>query len=122
MRKLLVIGMLGLALAGCGTLKNPISSTTEATAESAYASAATAAVSYLALPWCAPGAHFAVLHPCKEISFVVKVKAADNAAYAALLQLRNFYVQNPGSTVSQLSLINAVIAAAGAVTAAIPTS
>ena len=121
MNKLIVAASVALALAGC-TVNNPVSNTTEAEAESAYASAAVLANSYLSLPWCAVNTHFTVMQPCKETIYIQKVKAADNVAYTALAQLRAYYKANPGSTVNQLSLINAVINASAAVRAAIPTS
>lgn len=119
MKRLLVIGS-ALALAACASFSNPINNNTEATAESAYITAAGLESTYLSLRFCAAGAHFTLAAPCKESAIIHQTKADENVAYTALLQVRAFQHANPGNTVGLASLITAAIAAAQALTASIP--
>ena len=111
---------LGLAavalLASCASISNPVNNNTEASAESAYIAAAGAETAYLALSFCASG----IAVPCKETAVIRKVKAYDQVAYTALLQVRAFQKANPGDTVTISNLATSAIAAAQTVSAAIP--
>ncbi len=114
-----VAGALALALAACASFPNPVTNNTEATAETAYAAAAELATAYLALPVCAAGSHFSLGNLCKETAIVKSVKQADTIAYTALIELRKFHHDNPGS-INEITLVNAAINAAGALKSAIP--
>jgi ABC-type glycerol-3-phosphate transport system substrate-binding protein len=109
-----------LVLAACAGITNPINNNSEASAESAYITAAGLETTYLALAFCPAGTHFAVTAPCKETSIIRQVKADDNVAYTALLQVRAFQKANPGNTVGLSSLVTAAISAAQALQAVIP--
>ena len=118
-RKLLAVAAVA-SVAGCASIANPINNNTEATAESTYITAAGLETAYLALSFCASGVHFAPLAPCKETTVIRQVKASDNVAYTALVQVRTFHKQNPGNTVGIVPLINEAISAAQALEALIP--
>ena len=117
-KALALVAVMGLA--SCASITNPINNNTEASAESAYIAAAGAETAYLALSFCAPGTSFTIAKPCKETAIIHKVKAYDQVAYTALLQVRAFQKANPGDTVSINNLATSAIAAAQTISAAIP--
>lgn len=105
MNKLFLPVILALALAGCASVNNPISLTTQYDIEAGYLTAENIAVVYMALPLCKTGTTATLAVPCARRSVVVKIQAAGRKAQAAVIALRNFVKNNP--TLNPVSAINA---------------
>jgi len=92
---------IGMALAACGTIHNPITQNEVYDLENAYGVAQGAANAYAALPYC----HAGVISICKKGSVVVLLDGADKKARIALTALQNFTTNPsnyPGLTFAQL--------------------
>jgi hypothetical protein len=90
------------ALAACGTIANPVSSTAIYNIENAYGVAQAAAVAYTRLPRCG-------VPPCSTHAVIVQLATADKNARLALDNAEAFVRTNP-----QLSASAAIIEAQNA--------
>lgn len=100
MKRLALLLVAALALAGCASFQNPVSRTTLVTTESAYGVVLTAAVGYRKL--CADK----VIARATCAPVVTRLQDADRKVQVALKNLRGFVRDNP--TVDAVSLITAV--------------
>lgn len=101
MKRLLPL-LLVLALAGCATVRNPVSTTELATIESAYGVALAGAVAYRERPRCTKTALESVSNLCARRSIVVRLQQADRQAQIAIGKANIFIQNNPTLDASSL--------------------
>ena len=93
------------------SINNPVGLNELAAVESVYNVAANAALVYRGRPLCTRAALESPTNLCARRSFIVRIQAADQKAYAAIRTARAFVTNNP-----TLSAVSAIGAARAAVT------
>lgn len=101
-----------LALAGCASISNPVSTTEVYNLEASYGVLSSAAKAYLLLPACPTGTNFSIQNICHLRSASGPIASADVKARAALTLAEKFVRDNP--TISAASAISAAQAAVAA--------
>jgi hypothetical protein len=115
MKRLILIAVIGLSLAGCAgslptlNLQNQVNLNTEAGIVSGYGLAVNAENALKAQPLCKTGTTTSISNICVKRSLIVRLQNADKVANAAVNQLVAFTQANP--TVSPSNYISAAQAA-----------
>jgi len=101
--------LIGLALSGCASIKNPVDNNTLGSAISTYGILQSSIIAYRGLPRCTTTNNFSATNVCYKRSVLVKAQAYDKAANTAINNAVEFQRNNP--TLDAGSYVTAAVAA-----------
>lgn len=94
-KKLIGIMALGLFLAGCSTIQNPVDNNALGAAISSYGILDSGVIAYRNLPRCTTTNNFSATNICHKRSVLVQAQAYDAAANKAINDAVNYKRNNP---------------------------
>lgn len=105
MKKILILGLTAFLLAGCASIKNPITNNTLGSMIDTLGIADSALIAYRGLPRCTTTHNFSLTNICHKRSVLITAQAYDRAANTAINKAVAFTKANP--TLDATSVISA---------------